>query len=278
MYGHFMAATGTVVVALSIAPPLHTATINCTIDIDLAKITHQVPEAMNGCHFSPLDHQLFYVYSQMVYDESFEQSISDKPDTKELGNEISLGWSNTTNTLCGDAQWINDSAYAFNGNVSVRLTLNDTADNETNTGQNRSRVGVAARGLYHQGFQLHAHKDYIGYLAIRAKVWSTVHVRLEDWESNPRLGNEIQSSDSEPIELAHAALVHPGGDEWIVFNFTLVPSASTACLPFPFGQAPLYCSIPNSQQKLPPSATDSCVVCGGTLTITVQVVVVVQLS
>ena len=48
-----------------------------------------------------------------------------------------------------------------------------------------ARVGVAARGLYHQGFALHAGKDYEGYLALKARAPTTVHVRLEDWGSDP---------------------------------------------------------------------------------------------
>ena len=56
-----------------------------TVSVTTTNVTHTIPEATTGCHFSPLDHQLYYVYSQMVYDESFEQAISDKPDWKEPG-------------------------------------------------------------------------------------------------------------------------------------------------------------------------------------------------
>ena len=43
---------------------------------------HALPPGLSGCHFSPLDHQLYYVYSQMLYDESFEMSLADKPLSK----------------------------------------------------------------------------------------------------------------------------------------------------------------------------------------------------
>ena len=37
------------------------------VSVDLADIANpHVDESTNGCHFSPLDHQLFGVYSQMV--------------------------------------------------------------------------------------------------------------------------------------------------------------------------------------------------------------------
>ena len=77
-------------------------------------------EGLNGVHFSPLNHQLYFVYSQLVYDESFEQSLS--PGLPE-GDETSMGWI----ALSGDARWVNASLdcaddCAFNGNVSARLS------------------------------------------------------------------------------------------------------------------------------------------------------------
>ena len=254
------------------APPFAT-----TVSINPAHVTHSVAEETNGCHFSPLDHQLFYVYSQMVYDESFEQSIADKPlDKFDALNNVSLGWMNLSSSSSSSAarsnssssssssasgvRFIDDPKAAFNGNVSVGLTLGrDNAE----AGDQASRVGVAARGLYHQGFMLQQDKPYEGYIAVKADTPSTVHVRLEDWGEDP-LGTSTTTT------LAHAALHHPGTGGWIVLNFTLTPSAAASCVPFPYGKAPLSCGIPNSQDNMPPSATASCVVCGGTLTVTVE--------
>ena len=58
---------------------------------------------------------------------------------------------------------------------------------------------------------------------------------------------------------------------WRLLNFSLLPNASALCHPFSFGEAPLYCGLPDSQQRLPPSAQPrSCTVCGGTLTVSVE--------
>ena len=95
------------------------------IVVDVADRSANSP-LLKGYHFSPLNHQIYGVYSQMVYDESFEQSLSD------LGGARSLGWS-------GDAAWVNDSA-AFNGNVSVRL---EPGARLSNRGLYQERAGRA---------------------------------------------------------------------------------------------------------------------------------------
>lgn len=247
--------------------PAQLAKFSTTVTVDQTNITNQIAEETNGCHFSPLDHQLFYVYSQMVYDESFEQYLADKPlDKFGAPNNVSLGWMNLSLPSAGvespgsTVQWVDDPNAAFNGNVSVSLTLDGDASDAT-----AIRVGVAARGLYHQGFALQQARAYTGYVAVKASKPSTVHVRLEDWGNDP-FGRDATSASS----LAHAALHYPGNGGWVVLNFTLTPSASTSCKPFPFGQEPLSCGIPNSQDDMPPSATATCVVCGGTLTVAIE--------
>ena len=85
-------------------------------------------DELNGVHFSPLNHQLYFVYSQLVYDESFEQSLS--PGLPDGLPQPSMGWvapgPDPSETAAagsggtGTARWVNDSA-AFNGNVSARL-------------------------------------------------------------------------------------------------------------------------------------------------------------
>ena len=202
-----------------------------------------------------------------MYDESFEQSISDKRLSKDSAlDNISLGWSNLSGPVL--PRWIDDPRAAFNGNVSVELELSSSSapllrNTTTTSVAPLQRVGVAARGLYHQGFYLRQGRPYEGYVAVKASKPSTVHVRLEDWGDDP-------SGAAGGTTLAHRALVHPGDGGWHVLNFTLTPTAATSCTPYPVGKAPLSCGIPNSQAAFPPSATGTCVVCGGTLTVALE--------
>ena len=213
---------------------------------------HALPPGLSGCHFSPLDHQLYYVYSQMLYDESFEMSLADKPLSKtDQENAVSLGWSNVSSGASDvEPRWVNDSARAFNGNVSVELR--------------RGSGAIANRGLYHQGFALNGARLYQGYLAMRSDAPASLRVAFEDWGDDP-FGNG--STTAAKTTLAAQILHHPGGGDWIVSNFTLIPNASTTCMPYPFGKSPLDCSIPDSQESRPPSESGDCVVCGGTLTL-----------
>ena len=65
--------------------PSHGGRVSSIITVEPGIVTHTVAPQLNGCHFSPLDHQLFTVYSQLIYDESFEQSISDKGGLSKEG-------------------------------------------------------------------------------------------------------------------------------------------------------------------------------------------------
>ena len=107
-----------------------------------------------------------------------------------------MGWQNLTRGGPG-VRWLVDPGSAFNGNVSVGLTRAGVEGEHT-------RVGVAARGLYHQGYWLRRGKPYEGYLAVRAARASVVHVRLEDWGADPKGAHGS-------VVLAHALLSHPGG-------------------------------------------------------------------
>ena len=143
-----------------------------------------------------------------------------------------MGWQNITPGGPG-VSWVENHTRAFNGNVSVTL--------RTGTGRG-PRVGVAARGLYHHGYRLHANKNYVGYIAVTAARPSTLHVRLEDWNANLT----AETSDINAV-LSHNVLHHPGDGVWRLFNLSLTPNASTSCVPFPFGKPPLYCAMPRSQ-------------------------------
>lgn len=131
---------------------------------------------------------------------------------------------------------------------------------------------MAARGLYHQGFALQGGSPYTGYVAVRASRPAVLRVALEDWGDGPSAGvvGTANGTGTTVDSLAAAELRHVGNGEWAVLNFTLVPSRSTECKPYPFGKAPLDCSIPRSQEASPPAATGDCVVCGGTLAVWVD--------
>ena len=85
-----------------------------------------------------------------------------RPRCSGPGNTVSLGWTNITQLpgIHGLARWVNSSDDAYNGNVSVQLTLDSFASPQ----KEGARVGVAARGLYHHGFALRAGRAYDGYV------------------------------------------------------------------------------------------------------------------
>ena len=269
-----------------------------TINLDSAGDT-AIPESSLGCHYSPLDHQLYYVYSQMLYDESFEQSLGGT-EKEGPGDTVSLGWANLSHADgAGRIVWSSDPAEAFNGNASVVLetaphATSSTATNTTPSAPSSTagRIGVANRGLYHQGFALEGGKQYQGYLAVKSDTPALVTVALEDWGGNPSqpppltapaatppapagtpatLGTPAQPATPPPVNhtVAQTTVQHVGDGKWTVLPFTLTPSRATACTPFPYGAPPLDCGIPRSQSKFPPSESGECVVCGGTLTISI---------
>ena len=165
-----------------------------TIVVDVADRSANSP-LLKGYHFSPLNHQIYGVYSQMVYDESFEQSLSD------LGGARSLGWS-------GDAAWVNDSA-AFNGNVSVRL---------------EPATRLSNRGLYHQGFALEAGEPYEFYAFARGTCELTV--ALEDWGDVRATGAATRPATAATLATQDFTV---SGDNWTRVDALLKPTAGTTC-------------------------------------------------
>eukprot|EP00729_Bicosta_minor_P011801 gene11801-35186_t len=246
-----------------------------TIDVEHASRT--IPAATLGCHYSPLDHQLYYVYSQMMYDESFEQSLGGTEKEGE-GDTVSLGWVNisspqhvynATNTAAAatspstaagnSISWTSDPADAFNGNASVVLEIGGGGGGRGKRGGVEvGRVGVGGRGLYHQGFALAAGKEYRGYLAVKSAAAADVTVALEDWDADP--SQPPQAATAGNYTVAQTTVHHSGDGRWAVLPFTLTPIRATACKPFPYGTPPLDCGIPRSQSKFPPSESAECVV------------------
>ena len=197
-----------------------------TIVVDVADRSANSP-LLKGYHFSPLNHQIYGVYSQMVYDESFEQSLSD------LGGARSLGWS-------GDAAWVNDSA-AFNGNVSVRL---------------EPATRLSNRGLYHQGFALEAGEPYEFYAFARGTCELTV--ALEDWGDVRATGAATRPATAATLATQDFTV---SGDNWTRVDALLKPTAGTTCGRAAVGAPPLDCGGETAE------GNDGCRVCGGALTL-----------
>ncbi|KAH8066633.1 hypothetical protein JL722_1085 [Aureococcus anophagefferens] len=193
-----------------------------TIVVDVADRSANSP-LLKGYHFSPLNHQIYGVYSQMVYDESFEQSLSD------LGGARSLGWS-------GDAAWVNDSA-AFNGNVSVRL---------------EPAARLSNRGLYHQGFKLEAGEPYEFYAFARGTCELTV--ALEDWGDVQATGAATRPATAATLATEDFTV---SGDNWTRVDAFLKPTAGTTCGRAAVGAPPLDCGGETAE------GNDGCRVCGG---------------
>ena len=93
-----------------------------------------------------------------------------------------------------------------------------------------------------------------------------MHVSFEDWGSDPT----GRSTRSNTAVIARETLSHPGGGQWVLFNFSLTPTKNTSCVTYPYYTPPLNCAIPDSQSQSPPSASGECEVCGGTLTVSVE--------
>jgi hypothetical protein len=229
------------------------ASASCTIvQANLSEVNAVVEVGANGCHFSPLNHQLAFVYSQMVYDESFEQSIANKPLPK--GNEVSMGWLPMLSSAnAGEVTWQNgtEKEVAFNGNVSVRLSLKSPATAQAS-------VAVANRGLFKSGFAFKANRSYDGYFFVRASGGSdkvSMLVSFEDWGSDPygMAGRKLLASMPVVIDARNSS--------WVQVPLVLTPSGPTTCVKFPPETAPLDCGSDEMDNA-------SCKVCGGTLLIT----------
>ena len=67
-----------------------------TITVDLNNVTRHVPAEFNGVHYSPLNNQLRFVYSELVEDESFEQAVAGRGDLYMPDFNASRGWHNRT--------------------------------------------------------------------------------------------------------------------------------------------------------------------------------------
>lgn len=196
------------------------------VSIDLAKAVPASP-LLRGYHFSPLNHELALVYSQLIHDESFEQVL-----TPSINR--SRGWS-------GGGSWVHDPGTAFNGNVSLRLSPNDS---------------VANRGLDHAGFALRP-TTYRGYLYARS-LGCALTVSLEDWGSVGARDAATRPAAAATLASRTFAVATPN---WTRYDFALEPSNSTACGKAAILQAPLDCS------GEPAEGNDACRACGGSLVV-----------
>jgi hypothetical protein len=226
---------------------------------------------MNGAHFSPLNHQVQVLLSNMMFDESFEQTplngcsingadrstsaglcVCGSPGCKspplpsKYGNYQNHSWvlkpapddgptegaEYLLDPPCSSPEGAsNASDCSYNGNVSLRLGPKAT---------------VVNRGLYQQGFTFKP-QLYNGFLFVRSKGPITLRVSMDD----------------DGTSLASTTLKHSGGN-WTRFNFSLTPSHNTkSCVDFPAGTPPLWCSCSEEE-------CNTCIRCGGELAISLE--------
>ena len=190
----------------------------------------------------------------MVTDESFEQVANlETKHPQYAGN----GWANLTSaTSSGKGEVSLRFGDAFSGNVSATMTMAGTsASSASSTSWTSStsvldvsnRVALVNRGLYHQGYALRGGAGYSGYVYLRCNEPVDLVAELVDQQGN--------------TPLARAQLSCPGVGEWTQVQFTLTPSASTACGNFPTDTPPLDCiSDPN----------DGCLRCGGSFVLALE--------
>ena len=168
-------------------------------------------------------------YSQLVYGESFEQGTTAKSG---------YAWNDITSSSA-TASVALDAAVTFNANHPVpSLGITFTAGSGV--------AGWSNRGIGNEGMSLSGGALYEGYVWVLAPAGASLWVAVADYTSAAVL-------DSATLAVA----AYP---DWQQVNFTLTPSAGTACT----GIAPG--SVPNIDcGAMGPNAGHICVRCGGEL-------------
>ena len=257
--------------------PRPTARPVVTALINTSAVTHTVPAAMNGGHFSPLNHQVQVLLSSLLFDGSFEQTplngcSRDGGDRSTSAGLCECGSVGCTYTPPPPGCYGNfqNHSWVFAEGAGEYVVEPWCSSPETiaiihqpspspspsppppcalngNVSFRMSGVGsrVANRGLYKQGFVVEPQATYSGYLFVRSPSPVKLLISMED----------------DGAALASATVEHGGGN-WSRHNFTLVASRGTAaCSGFPAGTPPLWCSCSEEE-------CDTCIRCGGELAIT----------
>ena len=109
--------------------------VDVNVVIDAANATHAISPEMLGCHFSPLNHQLAWLGAQMLYDESFEQAVTDKHPLPD--GQTSLGWSAVGSAVRGaNGTRLNGTSPLVHADGSAELKADRSADNHADIGAN----------------------------------------------------------------------------------------------------------------------------------------------
>eukprot|EP00854_Cymbomonas_tetramitiformis_P001554 gene1554-2186_t len=194
--------------------------------IDPDNVTHTTNPLYLGCHSdSGYTHQPRGFYSQLLYGETFQN----------ITGRVGPGrW----NQIYEDAQAkiIADAAHPFVSGMPSQLLEFESGG---------GRVGLSNRGLGNEGLALSGGKVYEGYLFARADKPVNLTVSLEDYTTT--------------AVLASTTLVIKPGN-WTRYNFSLTPSAGTACETIDVRSDP---NIDCGGQGSPLTPGHACIKCAG---------------
>ena len=212
--------------------PMQAAVLNITVATD-APATHTVNPLYLGCHSdSGFVHQVRGYSSQLLFGESFE-----KPQANVTDGKSADAWASRVDAgAAGGVEELHTTvAPAMHGASSRRVTAAG------------GMVGMWNRGLGNEGLYLEAGKEYEGFFFARCATPVALVARIEDYRRNATLAEW-----SEQFDCGVSA------DAWVRRNFTLTPSAGTACEGIAPGSDPaVHCTRPTNELG------HSCVRCAG---------------
>lgn len=170
----------------------------------------------------------------MIFGESFESP----PNTTEYG-QSTYAWQRVIDTSLGDrASVVRDTAMAFSGQASQKITIT--------AGHGGGSAGLANRGLGNEGLYFVAMKPYEGYFFAASAQAVTFEVRLETVGGNKILARQ---------RIKHSA------NGFVQHRFELTPSIGTQCEGIkPESDPTVACTKGGTPAHI-------CVKCGGQLTI-----------
>jgi|EP01047_Picozoa_sp_COSAG01_P045628 hypothetical protein len=117
-------------------------------------------------------------------------------------------WNNvTTGTARGHVKL--SDAMPFHGRSAMEISFDDGVGS----------VGVSNRGLGNEGLVFEAGKLYEGFFFASSSAPVTLEVALRDYTTVKGRGTDI----------AKQSWYHPGGGQYLRFNFSMVPRSATSC-------------------------------------------------
>eukprot|EP01047_Picozoa_sp_COSAG01_P038335 COSAG01_NODE_3106_length_6575_cov_25.785207_2_plen_325_part_00 len=184
--------------------------------VDPHNVTHRTNPLFNGCHSdSGFTHQPRGFYAQMVLGESFEglnlstaehtassTGLTVPPSPKSPGSPRNP-WSPYRDNRAEGSAFI-DAGLGFHGHSSLSLAYNSGS----------GVLGLANRGLAHEGLVFQPARSYDGYFFAQADAAVTFQVAIQDYVHRRTLASTNVS-------------FHParGASGWQRLNFSLTTSA-----------------------------------------------------